>query len=53
MALCAGHAFKTRTLPANFNEAKFITFSIYTTVLLWLSFFPTYFTAKSYTVQVQ
>jgi hypothetical protein len=52
MVLCAGHAIKTRNLPANFNEAKFITFSVYTTILLWLSFFPTYFTAKKYETQV-
>nr|KAG5710181.1 hypothetical protein BaRGS_006700 [Batillaria attramentaria] len=52
IVVCAAHAFKTRRLPANFNEAKFITFTIYTTILLWLSFFPTYFTSTSYKVKV-
>lgn len=42
MVVCAVHCFKTRNLPANFNEAKFIMFSIYSTVLLWLWFLPTY-----------
>ena len=49
MVVCAHHAFKTRSLPANFNETKYIMFSIYSTVLLWLSFLPTYYTAKRYT----
>ena len=49
MVVCAHHAFKTRNLPANFNETKYIMFSIYSTVLLWLSFLPTYYTAKRYT----
>ena len=48
MTVCAFHAFKTRMLPTNFNETKFIMFCIYTTVLLWLAFLPTYFTAKHY-----
>ena len=42
MVVCAVHGFKTRNLPANFNEARFIMFSIYSTVLLWLWFLPTY-----------
>ena len=46
MVVCAHHAFKTRSLPANFNETKYIMFSIYSTVLLWLSFLPTYYTAE-------
>ena len=49
MGMCASNAFKTRTLPANFNETKYIMFSIYITVLLWLSFLPTYYTAKIHT----
>ena len=49
MVVCAHHAFKTRSLPANFNETKYIMFSIYITVLLWLSFLPTHYTAKRYT----
>ena len=49
MVVCAHHAFRTRNLPANFNETKYIMFSIYSTVLLWLSFLPTYYTAKRYT----
>ena len=48
MGMCASNAFKTRTLPANFNETKYIMFSIYITILLWLSFLSTYFTAQNY-----
>lgn len=51
MAACGVHAIKTRRLPANFNEAKFITFSVYTTGLLWLSFLPTYFISDSNVVK--
>ena len=49
MVVCAHHAFRTRNFPANFNETKYIMFSIYCTVLLWLSFLPTYYTAKIHT----
>ena len=51
MAVCGFYAFKTRELPANFNEAKFIMFCVYTTVLLWLAFLPTYFTVTRYMVK--
>ncbi|ESO83929.1 hypothetical protein LOTGIDRAFT_71752, partial [Lottia gigantea] len=42
--LCTFHAIKTRKLPDNFNESKFISFCVYTTIVLWLAFIPTYFT---------
>ncbi|CAH1780395.1 unnamed protein product [Owenia fusiformis] len=45
--LCAIHGFKTRTLPDNFNESRFIFFSVSTTLFLWIAFLPTYFTASS------
>lgn len=51
MAACAVHAFKVRHLPSNFNEAKFISMSIYSIVLLWLFFFPAFFTAKTIILQ--
>lgn len=51
MMMCAICAFRTRSLPDNFFETKFIMFCIYTTVLMWLSFLPTYFTATDYVVK--
>lgn len=35
--------FKTRNVPANFNEAKYIAFTMYTTCIIWLAFVPIYF----------
>ena len=36
-------AFRTRKVPQNFNEAKFINLTIYTLCVLWLAFIPTYY----------
>lgn len=41
--MCTLYAVKTRNLPENFNEAKFIGFTMYTTCVIWLGFFPIYF----------
>lgn len=43
---CAMFAFKTRRLPDNFNESRFISMCVYTTLVIWLAFIPTYFTAS-------
>ena len=40
-------AFRTRKVPQNFNEAKFINFTIYTLCILWLAFIPTYYSTAS------
>ncbi len=42
--LCSYFGFRTRTLPDNFNESKFIFFSVISTTFLWVMFLPTYFT---------
>ena len=41
--MCVCHAFKTRNVPENFNETKFVGFAIYTTVVIWVAFFPIYY----------
>ncbi|XP_072038787.1 metabotropic glutamate receptor 3-like isoform X2 [Amphiura filiformis] len=47
IALCTIYAFKTRKIPENFNEAKFIGFTMYTTCIVWLAFVPIYFGTQS------
>lgn len=41
--LCTLYAVKTRNVPENFNEAKFIGFAMYTTCVIWIAFLPIYF----------
>ena len=41
--VCTVYAVKTRKIPENFNESKFIGFTMYTTCIIWLSFVPIYF----------
>ena len=36
-------AFRTRKVPQNFNEAKFINLTVYSLCVLWLAFIPFYF----------
>ena len=42
---CTVYAVKTRKIPENFNESKFIGFTMYTTCIIWLAFVPIYFGA--------
>lgn len=52
ITVCTVYAVKTRKVPENFNEAKFIGFTMYTTCIIWLAFIPLYFgTANSHEVQ--
>ncbi|CAG5131948.1 unnamed protein product [Candidula unifasciata] len=50
--LCSIFAFKTRKLPDNFNESKFISMCVATTLVIWLAFVPTYFTANRNSVRI-
>lgn len=43
IVVCTVYAVKTRHIPANFNESKFIGFTMYTTCIIWLAFLPIYF----------
>lgn len=52
--LCTLYAFKTRKIPENFNEAKYIGFTMYSTCIVWLAFVPIYFgTNNDYKVSVK
>ncbi|KAF7224568.1 metabotropic glutamate receptor 3 [Nothobranchius furzeri] len=52
VVLCTVYAFKTRKCPENFNEAKFIGFTMYTTCIIWLAFLPIFYvTSSDYRVQ--
>ena len=52
ICICTVYAVKTRKVPENFNETKFIGFTMYTTCVIWLAFIPLYFgTANSHEVK--
>ena len=42
---CCLYAFKTRKVPSNYNESKFIAVSVYSTLVLCLAAVPVYTTA--------
>ncbi len=42
---CCFYAFKTRQVPDNYNESKFIAVSVYSTLVVCLAALPVYFTA--------
>lgn len=44
--MCTFYAIKTRNLPDNFNEAKFIGFSMYVTCITWIAFGLVYFGSR-------
>jgi metabotropic glutamate receptor 6/7/8 len=49
---CAYYAFKARNLPENFNEAKYIGFSMYILLLSWITYFPVQYTLDGWYVTV-
>lgn len=42
VSVCAYLAFKTRRLPDNFNESRFISMCVSTTLVIWLASIPAY-----------
>ncbi|CAG0920660.1 unnamed protein product [Notodromas monacha] len=53
IVLCTLYAVKTRRIPENFNEAKYIGFTMYSTCIVWLAFVPIYFgTNNDYKMQI-
>lgn len=44
--MCTLYAFKTRNVPENFNEAKFIGFTMYTTIVIWIAFVVIYLSSE-------
>ncbi|VDN53509.1 unnamed protein product, partial [Dracunculus medinensis] len=52
IVLCTIYAVKTRKVPENFNETKFIGFSMYTTCVIWLSWIFFFFgTGNKFQIQ--
>ena len=48
--LCAYYAFKARGIPENFNETKYIAFSMYIFLLSSLAYYPVVFNFESWYV---
>lgn len=50
---CTVFAVKTRKVPENFNETKFVGFSMYTTCVIWISWIAFFFgTSSNFEVSV-
>ncbi|XP_040579714.2 LOW QUALITY PROTEIN: metabotropic glutamate receptor-like [Lepeophtheirus salmonis] len=53
ITICTYYAIMTRKVPENFNEAKFIGFTMYTTCIIWIALIVIYFgTSNSFKLQI-
>lgn len=43
---CTWYAMKSRNVPDNYNESRYIVFCVYSTLVMWLAFIPTYYTTN-------
>ncbi|XP_077992167.1 metabotropic glutamate receptor 3-like [Glandiceps talaboti] len=50
--VCCFFALKTRRVPDNYNESRFIALSVYTTLVVWLAVIPTYITVNDSSFKV-
>lgn len=48
ISMCTVYAFKTRKIPSNFNEAKYIAFAMYASCIVWLAFLAVYYMEEEY-----
>ncbi len=46
VTVCCIYAFRTRKLPNNYKESRFITFCVFSSLLVLLAFSPTIFTTR-------
>ena len=52
LVVCVFFAFKARKLPDNYNETRFISFCVYSTVVIWMAFIPAFFAVDSALLEV-
>ncbi|XP_046477673.1 metabotropic glutamate receptor 6 isoform X1 [Neodiprion pinetum] len=52
IVICTLYAVKTRKCPEGFNETRYIAFTNYTTIILWLAFVPLYLVSTNNDIRV-
>ncbi|CAG7824008.1 unnamed protein product, partial [Allacma fusca] len=52
LVFCTIYAIQTRKCPGGFNETKYIAFTNYTIIIIWLAFVPLYLASTSNSIRV-
>ena len=52
IGFCTIYAIQTRKCPGGFNETKYIAFTNYTIIIIWLAFVPLYIASTSNSIRV-